>query len=300
MMLSQSVQHFSQLNQTVMDLSDQIDVSFEFFPPRDDMSDQDFWPSVNKLQRLQPQFMSVTYGANAGRCRQTHTLVKKLIQHTQLSIAPHMTCIDSTPSELEQLAQDYWKSGVRHIVALRGDRALDSTTSLRYAVELVELLKKQADFDISVAAYPEVHPEAKNAQTDLMYLKHKIDAGATQAITQFFFDVDMFLRFRDRCAAIGIQADIVPGILPVSNFKRLLEFAQFTRVNIPKWLHQRFDGLDDDHQTRNLIGASVAIDMVRTLCQEGVRRFHFYTLNRSDLSYAICHTLGIRPQSVCP
>ena len=200
-----------------------------------------------------------------------------------------------TPAELKEIAKDYWNSGIRRIVALRGDEPKGYAKKPFYAADLVELLRSVADFDISVAAYPEVHPEAKSAQADLINLKRKIDAGANHVITQFFFDIDSYLRFRDRCASIGIEAEIVPGILPVTNFKQLQKMASFTNVKIPAWLAKAYEGLDDDPTTRNLVAASVAMDMVKILSREGVNDFHFYTLNRSELTYAICHTLGIRP-----
>lgn len=200
-----------------------------------------------------------------------------------------------TPDELRTIARDYWNNGIRHIVALRGDLPPGSGKPEMYASDLVTLLKEVADFDISVAAYPEVHPEAKSAQADLLNLKRKVDAGANRAITQFFFDVESYLRFRDRCVSAGIDVEIIPGILPVSNFKQAKKFADMTNVRIPAWMAQMFDGLDDDAETRKLVGANIAMDMVKILSREGVKDFHFYTLNRAEMSYAICHTLGVRP-----
>lgn len=213
----------------------------------------------------------------------------------KLEAAPHLTCIDATPDELRTIARDYWNNGIRHIVALRGDLPPGSGKPEMYASDLVTLLKEVADFDISVAAYPEVHPEAKSAQADLLNLKRKVDAGANRAITQFFFDVESYLRFRDRCVSAGIDVEIIPGILPVSNFKQAKKFADMTNVRIPAWMAQMFDGLDDDAETRKLVGANIAMDMVKILSREGVKDFHFYTLNRAEMSYAICHTLGVRP-----
>ncbi len=206
-----------------------------------------------------------------------------------------MTCIDATRDELRTIAQDYWNNGIRHIVALRGDLPAGSGKPEMYGCDLVSLLKEVGDFDISVAAYPEVHPEAKSAQADLINLKRKIDAGANRAITQFFFDVESYLRFRDRCVATGIDVEIVPGILPVSNFKQLQRFATMTNVRVPGWMSAMFAGLDDDAETRKMVGANIAMDMVKILSREGVKDFHFYTLNRAEMSYAICHTLGVRP-----
>lgn len=253
------------------------------------------WESIHRLKSLEPKFVSVTYGANSGERGRTHCIVKRIQQETGIIAAPHLTGIDATPEELRVIAKDYWESGIRRIVALRGDEPPGYDKKSFYASDLVELLRSVADFDISVAAYPEVHPEAKSAQADLINLKRKIDAGANHVITQFFFDINSYLRFRDRCASIGIDAEIVPGILPVTNFKQLLKMAALTNVKIPSWLAKMYDGLDQDQTTRNLVAASVAIDMVRVLSREGVNDFHFYTLNRSELTYAICHILGVRP-----
>lgn len=294
-----SARQFEALNQSLADLNGGIGVSFEFFPPTTESMESTLWASIERLRTLSPKFVSVTYGANSGTRDRTHKVIKDIKERTGLIAAPHLTCIDASREELKQIAKDYWNSGIRHIVALRGDLPPGSTQHPEmYAADLVAVLKEVADFDISVAAYPEVHPEAKSAQADLLNLKRKIDAGANRAISQFFFDVESYLRFRDRCAAIGIEAEIVPGILPVSNYKTLQKFAGFTNVKIPHWLHQRFAGIaDEDQTTRNLIGASIAIDMVRILSREGVKDFHFYTLNRSELTYAICHTLGVRPHN---
>ncbi|MDH2998610.1 5,10-methylenetetrahydrofolate reductase [Pasteurellaceae bacterium LFhippo2] len=283
------------LNQSVADLNGKVNVSFEFFPPKTEKMEETFWDSVHRLKVLKPKFVSVTYGANSGERDRTHSIVKRVQQETGVIAAPHLTGIDATPEELRVIAKDYWDSGIRSIVALRGDEPLGYDKKPFYASDLVALLKDVADFDISVAAYPEVHPEAKSAQADLLFLKQKIEAGASRAITQFFFDIDSYLRFRDRCAAVGIDAEIIPGILPVSNFKQLEKMAKITNVKVPSWMHKLYDGLDDDPTTRNLVGANIAMDMVKILSKEGVKDFHFYTLNRSELSYAICHTLGLRP-----
>ncbi|WP_272668449.1 methylenetetrahydrofolate reductase [Providencia sp. PROV038] len=283
------------LNQNLAELDGQINVSFEFFPPRSEEMEQTLWKSIDRLKNLKPQFVSVTYGANSGERDRTHSIIKDIKDKTGLIAAPHLTCIDASPDELKAIARDYWNNGIRHIVALRGDLPDNSRKPDMYAVDLVELLKGEADFDISVAAYPEVHPEAKSAQADLISLKKKIDTGANRAITQFFFDVESYLRFRDRCVATGIDVEIVPGILPVSNFRQLERFAKLTNVRIPAWMSKMYEGLDDDPESRNLVGASIAMDMVKILSREGVKDFHFYTLNRSELTYAICHTLGVRP-----
>lgn len=239
--------------------------------------------------------MSVTYGANSGERDRTHDVVKRIQAETGINTAPHLTCVDATKDEIVNIAKDYWASGIRRIVALRGDLPPGINKPDMYASDLVALLKSVEDFDVSVAAYPEVHPDAPNSQFDLLNLKRKSDAGADQAITQFFFDADTYLRFRDRAAATGIDLDIVPGILPVTNYKTLVKFAGLTNVHVPNWLHKVYEGLDDEDQiSRNLIGANIAMDLVKVLAKEGVRDFHFYTLNRCELSYAICHMLGAR------
>lgn len=283
------------LNQSLAEVQGQINVSFEFFPPRTSEMEQTLWNSIDRLSSLKPKFVSVTYGANSGERDRTHSIIKGIKDRTGLEAAPHLTCIDATPDELRTIARDYWNNGIRHIVALRGDLPPGSGKPEMYASDLVTLLKEVADFDISVAAYPEVHPEAKSAQADLLNLKRKVDAGANRAITQFFFDVESYLRFRDRCVSAGIDVEIIPGILPVSNFKQAKKFADMTNVRIPAWMAQMFDGLDDDAETRKLVGANIAVDMVKILSREGVKDFHFYTLNRAEMSYAICHTLGVRP-----
>lgn len=289
-------QDIDALNQSVSELKD-INVSFEFFPPKTEKMEQTLWKSVNRLAPLKPSFMSVTYGANSGERDRTHEIVKQIQSQTGVTAAPHLTCIDASEEELRQIAKDYWDSGIRRIVALRGDLPDGMVKPVSYAEDLVKLLKDVADFDISVAAYPETHPDAPNAQFDLLNLKRKAEAGATQAITQFFFDIEVFLRFRDRAAAAGIDIELVPGILPVTNYQTLKRFAGFTNVHVPNWLHSMYDGLEsEDQTTRNLLGASIAMDMVKVLAKEGVRDFHFYTLNRSELSYAICHILGVRPE----
>ncbi|MDI9227608.1 methylenetetrahydrofolate reductase [Serratia bockelmannii] len=283
------------LNQSLAELNGQINVSFEFFPPRTSEMEETLWSSIDRLSILKPKFLSVTYGANSGERDRTHSIIKGIKERTGLEAAPHLTCIDATRDELRTIARDYWDNGIRHIVALRGDLPPGSGKPEMYGADLVELLKEVGDFDISVAAYPEVHPEAKSAQADLINLKRKVDAGANRAITQFFFDVESYLRFRDRCVAAGIDVEIVPGILPVSNFKQLQRFATMTNVRVPGWMNAMFEGLDNDPETRKMVGANIAMDMVKILSREGVKDFHFYTLNRAELSYAICHTLGVRP-----
>ncbi len=282
------------LNQSLSELKG-IDVSFEFFPPKTELMEQTLWKSVERLAPLKPSYMSVTYGANSGERDRTHDVVKRIQTETGIQAVPHLTCVDATREELIEIAKDYWQSGIRKIVALRGDLPQGVEKPQSYASDLVALLKEVADFEIAVAAYPEKHPEAPNSQFDLLNLKRKADAGASEAISQFFFDAEVFLRFRDRAAATGIDLDIVPGILPVTNYQTLQRFAGFTNVHVPQWLHKMYDGVDkDDQTTRNLMGANIAMNMVKVLAKEGVRKFHFYTLNRSELSYAICHMLGLR------
>lgn len=289
--------HIDALNQNIADLSDNINVSFEFFPPSSEKMEETLWNSVHRLKTLKPKFVSVTYGANSGERDRTHSIIKEIKTETGLIAAPHLTCIDATREELIQIADDYWHNGIQNIVALRGDIPAGGGKPDMYASDLVQLLKARHDFDISVAAFPEVHPEAKSAQSDLLNLKRKVDAGANRAITQFFFDVESYLRFRDRCVAAGIDVEIVPGILPVSNFKQASRFAAQNNVKVPSWMAKQFEGLDDDPTTRQLVGASQSIDMIRILSREGVKDFHFYTLNRAEMTYALCHTLGIRPST---
>jgi len=276
-------------------------VSFEFFPPGDAEMERTMWESIQRLAPLAPRFVSVTYGADGSTRERTHNTVTRILRETSLTPAPHLTCIGAPREEILDIARGYWDAGVRHIVALRGDAPAGQTTyqphpgGFAYATDLVKGLRTIGDFDISVAAYPEVHPEAPNADFDLDNLAAKIDAGAHRAITQFFFDTDAFLRFRDRCAARGLDAQLVPGILPITRFPQMLRFAKRCGASVPDWLAHRFDGLDDDPDTRRLIAANVAIEQVHRLQEHGIQEFHFYTLNRAELTYAICHALGVRP-----
>ena len=278
------------------------EVSFEFFPPHSEKAEATLWKSVDRLKDLQPRFVSVTYGADGSTRERTHSAVARILRETSLTTAPHLTCVGASRGEIDDIAREYWDMGIRHLVALRGDAPKGVDTyephpdGYAYASDLVAGLKKVGDFEVSVAAYPEVHPEAPGADFDLDNLRRKLDAGATRAITQFFFDVDVFLRFRDRCAAVGIESPIVPGILPITRFPQLEKFAVACGASVPDWLRQWFAGLDDDAETRQMIAASVAIDQVRRLEAEGISEFHFYTLNRSELAFAICHALGVRPQ----
>jgi methylenetetrahydrofolate reductase (NADPH) len=278
-----------------------IQVSFEFFPPADPAMGTTLWSSIERLAPLAPRFVSVTYGADGSTRERTHNVVTRIQQHTSLTGAPHLTCVGASRGEILDVARSYWDEGVRHLVALRGDPPQGYGVyrphpgGFAYASDLVAGLMRVGAFDISVAAYPEVHPEAPSADEDLDNLKRKVDAGASRAITQFFYDTGVFLRFRDRCAAAGIRAPIVPGILPITRFPQVLRFASTCGASIPQWLHERFAGLDEDAETRRLIAASVAIEQVEELTSHGVREFHFYTLNRAELTYAICHALGLRP-----
>ena len=278
-----------------------IKVSFEFFPPNSEKMNETMWASIERLASLSPRFVSVTYGADGSTRERTHDAVARIVEETALTAAPHLTCIDAERGEIDDIARQYWDMGIRHLVALRGDSPAGSEgyqphpSGYAYACDLVAGLKKIADFDISVAAYPEVHPEAESPIADLDNLKRKLDAGASRAITQFFFDVDVFLRFRDLCVAAGIDSAIVPGILPITRFPQLQRFAESCGASVPDWLCREFEGLEDDAETRKLIAANVAIEQVHRLQKEGVQEFHFYTLNRAELTYAICHALGVRP-----
>jgi methylenetetrahydrofolate reductase (NADPH) len=287
-------------------MADRLAVSFEFFPPSDDAMARTLWESVQRLAPLRPNFVSVTYGADGSTRSRTHECVLRILRETDLRVAPHLTCVGASEDEVLGIAREYWGQGVRHMVALRGDLpdlVKGATTTLPsngfpYASHLVKGLKQTADFEISVAAYPEGHPESGTVDADLDNLKRKIDAGANRAITQFFFDTDVFLRYRDRCRAAGIAIGIVPGILPITRFPQLERFAARCGASVPEWLRQRFAGLDQDAETRRMIAAHVAIDQVQRLRQHGVDEFHFYTLNRAELTYAICHAMGLRPHAI--
>jgi methylenetetrahydrofolate reductase (NADH) len=275
-------------------------VSFEFFPPRTAEMEARLWEVVKRLEPLAPRFVSVTYGAGGSTRERTHATVRRIRSETALEPAAHLTCVAATRSEIDAVAWDYWQAGIRHIVALRGDPPAGAHPyephpgGYPYAADLVAGLRNVADFEISVAAYPETHPEAEGAERDLDNLKRKVDAGATRAITQYFFDVDLFLRFRERAATAGIVVPIVPGILPVTNYAQVKKFSAACGASIPAWMEGHFDGLDDDPDTRRLVATSIAAEQCRRLHAEGVHEFHFYTLNRADLIVAICHLLGVR------
>jgi methylenetetrahydrofolate reductase (NADPH) len=273
-----------------------LSLSFEFFPPKEEAGEKTFWHTLNRLLPLNPAFVSVTYGAGYSDRSRTRDLVKRLQASTATPVSPHLTCVGHRQEDLHAILEDYWQAGVRKILAVRGDLAPGErpTPGLEHAIDLVQMIRNRRDFQIFVAAYPETHPTAPSAQRDLENLKRKIDAGATAAISQFFFDNGQFLRFRDRCRRAGIEAEIIPGILPVTHVERTMAFAQRCGSKIPDWLPPYFEGLDEEPETRNLIAAAMAIDQVQELHIEGVNHFHFYTLNRCDLTYAICRSLGAR------
>ena len=280
-----------------------IQVSFEFFPPKSEAMAETLWSSIQTLAPLEPRFVSVTYGAGGSTRERTHETIERILKETSLTPAAHLTCVGASRAEIDAIAKDYWDLGVRNIVALRGDPSEPGSKyqphaeGYRDAVELVAGLKAVAPFDISVAAYPEVHPDSSSRAFDLANLKRKVDAGADRAITQFFFSADCFFRFRDEATAAGIEVEIVPGILPVSNVATTRRFADLCGANIPAWLNELFEGLDDLPAARQLIAATVAAELCGQLYAGGVRHFHFYTLNRAELSYAICHLLGARAKA---
>ena len=277
-----------------------IAVSFEFFPPKSEAMADTLWSSIQTLAPLGPRFVSVTYGAGGSTRERTHATVERILNETALTPAAHLTCVGASRDEVAEVARGYWDLGVRHLVALRGDapeagaKYRPHPEGYRDATELVAGLRQVAPFDISVAAYPEVHPDSSTRAFDLDNLRRKVDAGASRAITQFFFSADCFFRFRDETAAAGIEAEIVPGILPVSNVAQTRRFAEMCGASIPAWLNDLFEGLDDLPAARQLIAATVAAELCGQLYAGGVRHFHFYTLNRAELSYAICHLLGVR------
>ena len=277
-----------------------IEVSFEFFPPKTEKMAATLWESIKTLEPLNPRFVSVTYGAGGSTRERTHQTVERILAETSLTPAAHLTCVGASKGEIDDVAREYWDLGVRHIVALRGDAPEAGTKyqphpqGYRDACELVAGLKQVAPFDISVAAYPECHPDSSSRAFDIENLKRKVEAGADRAITQFFFSADCFFRFRDDAAAAGLEVEIVPGILPVSNVATTRRFAATCGASIPRWLDAMFEGLDDLPAARQLIAATVAAELCGQLYASGVRHFHFYTLNRAELSYAICHLLGVR------
>lgn len=283
------------------DLPGDIAVSFEFFPPKSEAMEKTLWESVETLAPLSPRFVSVTYGAGGSTRERTHATVARIVRETSIPAAAHLTCVEASRADITTIAQDYWAAGVRHIVALRGDppakdrRFEPHPDGYASAADLVAGLRAVAPFEISVGCYPECHPEASCLDDDIDNLKRKLDAGATRAISQFFFEPETFFRFRDAAAARGVSAEIVPGILPVSNFANLCRMAAPCGTAVPGWMATLFAGLDDKPAARQLVAATVAAELCRRLYAGGVRHFHFYTLNRAELAYAICHMLGVRP-----
>ncbi len=279
-------------------------VSFEFFPPKTAEMEEALWQSIRLLEPLNPAFVSVTYGAGGTTRERTHATLKRMLTETKLTPAAHLTCVGASRAEIDEIATEYWESGVRHIVALRGDmpdpgqRYAPHPDGYAYAIDLVKGLKKIGDFEISVAAYPETHPEASSPKADLDSLKRKIDAGANRAITQYFFEADICLRFMEKAAKAGITVPIVPGILPVRNYAQLKRFAATCGATVPDWFQYLFDGLDHNPELQNLVSASVAAEQCRLLRAAGIEEFHFYTLNRAKLTLAICHVLGLRAADV--
>ena len=274
-------------------------VSFEFFPPRSEKAARRLWQAILELEPMQPDFVSVTYGAGGSTRERTHATVRRILRETRLTPAAHLTCIGASQEEIEEVARGYWHSGIRHLVALRGDIPEEDdglrSDGFSCAAELVPALRRIGDFDISVAGYPEVHPDASSQKADLDYLKRKVDAGASRVITQFCFDDDPILRFRDRAVAAGIDVPIVPGILPVADFPKVARFSRACGATVPAWLEELFADLEDDPVEHNMVAAAVASEQCRNLAAEGFDQFHFYTLNRATLTRAVCRMLGIHP-----
>ncbi|MBY0531984.1 MAG: methylenetetrahydrofolate reductase [NAD(P)H] [Xanthobacteraceae bacterium] len=283
-------------------MSNDIQVSFEFFPPKSPEMEKTLWTSIARLAPLKPRFVSVTYGAGGSTRERTHGTIARMLRETSLTPAAHLTCVGATKAETDSVVQDYWDAGVRHIVALRGDPVTGAGTKYEPhpggyegSPELIEGIKKVGNFEVSVSAYPEKHPDSASADVEIELLKRKVDAGANRAITQFFFGNDLYFRFLDRVRARGIDVPVVPGIIPVLNFAQVKKFADVCGAHVPNALADRFAGLENDPETRKLVAATVAAEQVNDLRQRGVNEFHFYTLNRSELVFAICHLLGIRP-----
>jgi methylenetetrahydrofolate reductase (NADPH) len=279
-----------------------IEVSFEFFPPRTAAMEETLWSSIRRLEPLRPKYVSVTYGAGGSTRERTHATLARILRETTLKPAAHLTCVAATRGDVDEIIRDYWDLGVRHIVALRGDppggvgeRYEPTQGGYVNAADLTKGIKAIAPFEVSVACYPEKHPESPSIEADIDMLKAKIDAGASSAITQFFFGNEAFFRYLDRVRAAGITVPIVPGLIPIHNFKQVSGFAVKSGARVPEWLGHRFEGLDDDQETRHLVAAAVAAEQVLGLVDQGITEFHFYTLNRADLVYAICHLLGLRP-----
>jgi methylenetetrahydrofolate reductase (NADPH) len=282
-----------------------LKVSFEFFPPKNEEMEKTLWESIERLAPLGPSFVSVTYGAGGSTRERTHSTVSRIVKDTNLKPAAHLTCVAATKDEIDEVIRDYWKAGVRHIVALRGDPQTGAGTAYQphpggyaYTPDLIEGIRKIGDFDVTVSAYPEKHPDSASIDEDIEVLKRKVDAGATRAITQFFFENDFYFRYLDKAHSAGIDIPILPGIIPVLNFKQAAGFAQRCGTHVPQWLADRFEGLDDDPATRKLIAAAIAAEQVTDLIDRGVTDLHFYTMNRADLVYAICHLVGVKGEAV--
>ncbi|MBU1347679.1 MAG: methylenetetrahydrofolate reductase [NAD(P)H] [Alphaproteobacteria bacterium] len=282
-----------------------VRVSFEFFPPKTDKAEETLWQAVRRLEPLNPEFVSVTYGAGGSTRERTHRTVQRMLAETTLKPAAHLTCVDASREEVDEVIRDYKSIGVNHVVALRGDPPGGAGIGGVYtpradgyanATELTRAISSVGGFDVTVGVYPEQHPESPSIDHDIDVLKAKIDAGATRAVSQFFFDIDAFLRFRDRVRSAGVTIPLIPGIMPVSNFTGLVRMCGSCGASVPAWLAAHFDGLDDDPETRKLLAASVAAETCARLQEEGFSDFHFYTLNRADLVYAICRVLGVREQ----
>jgi methylenetetrahydrofolate reductase (NADPH) len=281
-----------------------LGVSFEFFPPKNEKMEETLWAAIDRLAPLGPRFVSVTYGAGGSTRERTHSTVARLVRETSLKPAAHLTCVGASKAEVDDVVRGYRDAGVRHIVALRGDppggigtRYEPHPDGYATTADLVRGIREIGDFEVSVSAYPEKHPESPDLPADIAILRRKVEAGATRAITQFFFDNDVFERYVDRVRAAGIDVPIVPGIVPVVNFRQTAGFAARAGASVPDWLARRFEGLDDDPGTRQLVAAAVAAEQVLDLVDRGYRDFHFYTMNRADLVYAICHMLGLRPRA---
>ncbi len=282
-----------------------LKVSFEFFPPKTEEMEKTLWESIERLAPLGPSFVSVTYGAGGSTRERTHATVARIVQQTKLKPAAHLTCVAATRAEIDDVIRGYWDAGVRHIVALRGDPTTGAGTAYAphpggyaWTPDLIEGIRKVGDFEVSVSAYPERHPESPDIDADIEILKRKVDAGATRAITQFFFENDFYFRYLDKVQAAGIDIPILPGIIPVLNFKQAANFAKRCGTHMPQWLADRFEGLDDDPATRKLIAAAIAAEQVTDLIDRGVTDLHFYTMNRADLVYAICHLVGVKGEAV--
>jgi methylenetetrahydrofolate reductase (NADPH) len=284
-----------------------LSVSFEFFPPKTEKMEEALWRAIRRLEPLSPHFVSVTYGAGGSTRERTHATVERILKETALTPAAHLTCVGATREEVDEVIRDYWQLGVRHIVALRGDPPEGESTAYTphpggyaNAAELVAGIKGIADFEVFVSAYPEKHPESRDFAADIDMLKAKVDAGASRAITQFFFDNDLYFRYLDRVRAAGIDIPVTPGLIPILNFGQIAKFAAMCGTHMPSRIAARYEGLEDDPETRKLVAATIAAEQVTDLAAQGVRDFHFYTLNRADLVFAICHLLGLRAKAPVP